>query len=240
MKERGVDFILSKQVTYDALLIKKKLLSELLKTCKRIKVTHLSYRVDIEDISSMHALQAHGFQIIDTLVTKTYSKVKTNLPQIRSLYKIRSVKNKDLKRLMDIAQRSFSNDRFHLDPVFENKKSDSVFSQWIKDSYRKKYKIFVAVDRHDNAVGFLTYKLNLNLKNTTGLLIMGQGLMAVSRNAKGALISLMKSTFNDVQKQYDYVEYDTRLTNYEVLKICDYFNLEFIRAKYTFHKSLKP
>jgi len=238
-KMAKIDYLISEEDFNKALFLKGKLLNEVVKICKKDNIVHLSCRVDTEDMSTIYALQKHGFRIMDTLVTRTYDKFRTSIPDIRLIYQARDMKDKDIKKLIKIAQVSFKNDRFHLDPFFDKKKSDELYAKWIENSFRNKEKIFVSVDRYDNPVGFLTYKLNKNFKAASRLLIMGKGLMTVSTKAKGALISLMRATFEDVDKFYDYVEYDTRLNNYEVLRICNYFNLEPVRAKYTFHKYLE-
>jgi len=223
----------------EAFLIKERLLEEVIALCRQKKIAHISCRVDAEDICSAHVLEESGFRIMDVLVTLAYARLKSRRFNIRPIYKIRDAHRKDVAKLMKLAAVSFQNDRFHLDRGLDACKADALYAQWIKNSYTRKEKIFVAIDTKDNPVGFLTYKVNRNLQLAAGRKVMGQGLMAVAKNAKGALISLMKATFAEDGKIYDYVEYDTRLNNPEVIRACNYFDLRMMRAKYTFHKSLQ-
>jgi len=216
---------------------KNKLLSYLFTLCKKERIVHLSCRIDINDISSIHALEMNGFRLMDTLVTFAFIRNKHKIPNIRTIYPVRKCKKSDIPYLMDIARKSFVDDRFHLDPNIPKEKADSLYSKWVRNSWLRKETIFVAT-RKNQPIGFLTYRLYSDLVKIVNFKIMGQGLMAVKFEAKGALISLMQATFRDVNLHYDCVEYDTRITNYEVLQICQRLGLDFVRAKYTFHKCL--
>jgi len=230
--------IIKKEEPRVALLIRERLLKEAIIVCRQKKIAHISCRVDTEDMRSAHALERSGFRIMDVLVTLAYARLRSRRFNTRLIYKIGEVRKKDVTKLMKLAAVSFQNDRFHLDCSLDAYKADMLYAQWIKNSYIGKEKIFVAIDTKDNPVGFLTYKINRNFQLATGRKVMGQGLMAVDKNAKGALISLMKATFTEDSRVYDYVEYDTRLNNPEVIRACNYFGLRMVRAKYTFHKSL--
>jgi hypothetical protein len=216
--------------------IKNRLLKETLNICRERKIKHLSCRIDAEDISGIHALENNNFVLMDTLVTFTFNRHKHKIPNIKTIYPVRKCKSEDLPILIEIAKNAFSNDRFHLDPYLSNEKANILFGEWIKNSFGKD-PIFVAT-RNNIPVGFLTYKLYKDLAQITNFKIMGRGLMAVERSAKGAIVSLMKATFEDVYKNYDCVEYDTRLTNREVIKLCKKFSLELVKIRYTFHKFL--
>lgn len=237
MKMARISYLMANKDYSQALAIKNKLLSSLFELCRKEKIVYLSCRIDINDISSIHALEMNGFRLMDTLVTFAFIKGKHKIPEIKTIYPVRKCRAKDLPHLMEIAEKSFTDDRFHLDPCILKEKADSLYSEWIKNSFEQKETIFVAVSGNKPR-GFLTYKLYKDLAKITGYKIMGRGLMAVEREAKGAIISLMKATFKDVRKNYDCVEYDTRLNNYEVIHICQKLGLDLVRAKYTFHKWL--
>lgn len=217
--------------------IKNKLLSNLLEICKKEKIVHLSCRVDMEDISSIHVLETNGFKLMDALVTFSFIRGKHKIPAIRPIYPVKLCRKEDLPYLIEIAKNAFKDSRFHLDPCIPKEKADSLYSEWIKNSFIKRDTIFIAVSG-SKPRGFLTYKLYKDLAKITGYKIMGRGLMAVEKEAKGAIISLMKATFKDVSSKYDCVEYDTRLNNFEVIHICQKFGLDLVRVKYTFHKCL--
>lgn len=93
--------------------------------------------------------------------------------------------------------------------------------------------------KKSEAVGFLTFKLNEELEKLTGNRIAGRGLSAVSPRVKGVYPCLVKAAIQDIILNYDCLEFDTQLNNYEVIKVWQRFKFGFIRAKYTFHKWLE-
>jgi len=218
-----------------AIKIKNKLLVSILDICKREHFAHLSCRIDIEDLSSIHVLGDIGFKIMETIVTFVFNCKKHKIPRIRTIYEVRKYEQRDLPYLIEMARSSFSEDRFHLDPFISQEKADSLYSEWIKNSSCKD-STFVAISLNQ-PVGFFTHQLYKDLAHITHYKIMGKnGLMAVLSSAKGAIIGLMKTVLEDAILNYDYVEFYTQLSNREVIRLFQKFNLDSIRAKYTFHK----
>lgn len=238
-KMAKIGYLITKGNYTQAVSLKSKLLNYLLKICKDENFFHLSCRIDIEDTSSIHALETNGFRIMDTLVTYVFNRYKHKIPKIRDLYKVREFKRQDLPVLVKISENAFHKDRFHLDPDISDKKADCLFGEWIRNSCRGKYaeKVFVA-EKNSRPIGFLTFKLEQEIKRLSGYKIAGHGLSAVSPRVKGIYPSLVKAAIKEIALHYDCLEFDTQLNNYEVIKVWQRFGFDFIRAKYTFHKWL--
>ncbi len=214
--------------------IKNRLLTSILDICRKEHFAHLSCRIDIEDISSLHSLEGLGFKAMDTKVTFLFNRQRHKIPQIRTIYQVRKYKKKDLPHLVRIAKSSFSKDRFHLDPFISQEKADSLYSEWVKNSAMTRSPLFVAVNKSDKPVGFLTYKLLARISNYK---IVGKdALMAVIPSAKGAIIGLMKAMLEDIVLNYDSAEFCTHLSNREAIRLFRKFNLDLIRTGHTFHK----
>jgi len=238
-KMAKVDHLLVKGDYTQAVYLKSKLLDYALKLCKNKKFSHLSCRINIDDISSIHTLEANSFRLMDTLVTYAFNRYKHKTPKLRDLCKVREFKKQDLSYLIKISEKAFHRDRFHLDPYISDKKADCLFGEWIKNCCSGEYadKIFVAA-KGNQPIGFLTFRLNEELKKMTGHKICGRGLSAVSPKVKGIYPALTKAAIQEIVLNYDYLEFDTQLNNYEVIKVWRRFGFDFIRAKYTFHKWL--
>ncbi len=235
VKMGKISHIISAYDYEEALRIKNELLKPILKICRKEHFAYLSCKVDVEDLSSVHVLEESGFKIMETVMTFAFKSVRHKIPNIRTIYRVRKYKSIDLPFLMEIARTSFLSDRFHLDNLIPKEKTNSLYSEWIKNSSSTDT-VFVATSKN-KPVGFFTYRLYEDLANISGFKIMGNnGLMAVSSCAKGAIIGLMKATFEDVISNYDCVEYHTQISNREVMRLFQKFNLDFVRAKYTFHK----
>jgi hypothetical protein len=217
--------------------IKNKLLFNLFKLCKKEKIIHISYRIDISDISSIHAVEKNGFRLIDTLVTYAFNRHKHRIPDIKELFKIREFKKQDLLMLVKIAKKAFSKDRFHLDHHFSHKKANDLYGEWIRNCCKREYtnRVFVA-EVKESVVGFLTFRLDRELQRFMNYKICGHGLSAVLPGIKGVYPCLVKTAIREIGLNYDCLEFDTQLNNYEVIKVWRRFGFDFIRAKYTFHK----
>lgn len=219
--------------------IKTQLLSSIISLSRRLGITHLSCRIDVDDLSSAHALESNGFLLMDTLVTYTFNRYRHKIPGFKELCKIRAFKKSDLPVLEQIGRSVFIKDRFHLDHHILRKKADALFAAWVKNCCRGKDadRIFVA-EQNKQPVGFLAFELNGDLVKFTGYKIAGHGLSAISPGAKGIYPSLTKAATQEIALNYDCLEFDTQLNNYEVLRVWQSSGFDFIRAKYTFHKWL--
>ena len=224
----------------ETVVLKRRLLHYLLKLCKNEKFSHITCRIDIDDISSIHALEENGFKLMDTLITYVFNRHKHRIYEIKELCRVRKFTGTDLPVLVKISKNAFHRDRFHLDPHIPDKKADCLFGEWVKNSCQGRYgdKVFVA-ERGNQVVGFLTFKLDEEINRLTGYRIAGHGLSAVAPRVKGIYPSLVKAAIKEIAVHYDCLEFDTQLNNYEVIKIWQRFGFDFARAQYTFHKWLR-
>lgn len=234
LKAAKLDYFMALGERPHALRIKERLLKALFELCRDNKVAYLSCRADIGDVTAIHALEKNGMLLMDTIVTYAFNRYKHRIPKLRGLYKVSAAKRSDLPFLVDIAGSAFSKDRFHLDTHIPGKKADGVFGEWITSSL-KEDKVFVA-RKGPEPCGFLTFRLNRELENCCGCKIAGRGLSAVSTQAKGAYVSLVKAAIEEIALHYDCLEFDTQLSNQEVIRVWQRFGFDFIRAKHTFHK----
>jgi RimJ/RimL family protein N-acetyltransferase len=216
--------------------IKVRLIAFISSYCKEEGTVHISGRVDAEDISSIHALESSGFKLVDTLVKYVFNCHKHRIYAVKDLCKVRMFKDQDLLILKEIARVAFTKDRFHSDPGFDRKKADELHVKWLEDLCRGEHERIFVAERNGRPIGFLAFRLKKELEKLMGCKIGGHGLNAVSFQAKGAYPSLVKALLQDSILHYDYLEFDTQVKNYEVLKVWQRFGFDFKRAQYTFHK----
>jgi len=239
LKAGKLDYFMAGAGHSQALRIKEKLLEVLFKFCGDNNVAFLSCRADAGDITTVHALEKSGMLLMDTIVTYAFNRHKHRIPELKGIYKVSAAKSSDSPGLADIAGSAFSKDRFHLDVHIPHKKADGVFREWIKNSLKEgsSQRVFVA-RKWSQPCGFLTFTLNRKLESCCKGRIAGHGLSAVSPEAKGAYIALVKAAIEETARNYDCLEFDTQLSNQEVIKVWQRFGFDFIRAKHTFHKWL--
>lgn len=216
------------------------LLSFILKLCKKEAIKHLSCQVESNDFSSSHCLEQKEFKIVDTLVTYLFTQ-KHEIPNFKSIYKVRLFKKEDLEDLIIIAKNGFSNGRFHIDSYFPKDKAELLYIEWIKNCCKGQLadKVFVA-EKEDRAVGFFTYKLDNKLLKFTGIKALGRGIAAVLPEVKGAIVGLTREALRrgKLIQRVDLGIFQTLLWNYEAIRIWQNFGMDFVCSKYTFHKWL--
>jgi len=219
--------------------IKNILLSYILQVCKKEAINHISCRIETDDFSSNHCLEQKGFMIMDTLVTYLFIIHKHDIPNFKSLHRIRLFKKEDLRGLITIAKNRFSNTHFHIDPHIPKGKTDLLYAKWIRNCCKRKLadEVFVA-EKRNKPVGFFTYKLDNKLLEFTEVMALGRGIAAVLPEAKGGYVNLLIEALKKVKSELkvDLCIFDTQIWNYPVIKIWQKFKMDFVCSKYTFHK----
>jgi len=218
--------------------IKYDLIFFILNECKFKKIDHLSCRVDTEDFSACHALEANNFRIMDTLVTYIFDKLRYRLPYFKELFRVRLFRKEDTPTLSKLSKERFLNSRFYKDSNFPKDKIDLMHGEWIRNSCSNltDARVFVA-EKNNMPVGFIMYKKNKEVENFFKIKIYGSGLLV--SNVKGAGHSLIGAMLKDlISLKIDILEIDTQITNYEILRLLQGFGLNFVSSKYTFHLSL--
>ena len=233
------NFISAKENYEENIVIKKSLIKAAIDICNDNKIMHICARFNTDDFSSIHILEKNGFNLMDTIATYVFNKNKHDIPVFKDLFKIRPFKMTDLKRLISLSRVSFLKNRFYND-VYLKDKAYKVYSEWIKDYCLNKNKgSLVAQDKYGKAVGFLVYKLDINLAKITDCKVIGHGLAAVSPKSKGAFLALVKATIQKTKQYYNYAEFDVQVYNYEAIRVYSRFKFDLINTKHTFHKWLR-
>ena len=114
----------------EARACKAELLKSVVAECRAAGVRHLSSRVDTGDLSSIHALEEAGFELIDGLQTFSIS-LSGNLaapPRDTRLFQPR-----DLPEVSEIARTAFVFDRFHTDPALPAGVGDQSNENWTRN-----------------------------------------------------------------------------------------------------------
>lgn len=217
----------------------KDLLCFTFQICNEEGFCHLSCRVNTDNYSIIHSLEANGFRVMETLVTYLFNKRKHIIPQLKSMCEIRSFNKGDMEGLSEMVKGAFPLSRFYVDPNIPDDRIDRFYTTWVSECCKGVLaeKVLIA-ERKGKPVGFLSYRLNKELERLSGYKIVGQGLSAVSVQGKGIYPTLMKASMQDVVQLYDFGEFDTQINNYEVVKIWQRFGLDFVKSKYSFHKWL--
>ncbi len=211
---------------------KNLLVGSCIEKAKCLEIEHLTCKIDASDSAAIMAAQANGFVLADTLLTMLCRK-KSKPRETKVIYNIRDARNDDLDEMYDIAKMSFTSSRFHRDPHIPNDAADELYKVWI-DIYLKQHTLIVTETK--NAInGFMASRVDEELRDLTGIEIMGRGLSGVSPYAKGAYPQFVRDAMSRVERLHHGAEFDGSLSNQEVLDIWIRLGLSWVRSKYIFH-----
>lgn len=148
-------------------------------------IEHLSVRCDANDLILLDALQACGFEPVDAILTFTRSL--HNYSPTEEDKQIRLATEADAEAVGEIARTAFTIDRFHSDPLISKDKADELHYHWGKNSVlgTAADAVVVAVDDHDQPIGFVTCKLNHGTYEGLGKFVGTVVLVATSASARG-------------------------------------------------------
>jgi GNAT superfamily N-acetyltransferase len=120
--------------------------------------------LDPRELNLSEALEDEGFYLKGMLVDYYLSLDKYSAPGFSSGTEIRLAQKKDEEKIAKISFDAFSKekdwfDHFHADPFYPREKSDSLYSEWIHNSFSgdQADAVLAAYDR-DEPVGFITLK----------------------------------------------------------------------------------
>ncbi|MFN7933631.1 MAG: GNAT family N-acetyltransferase [Bryobacteraceae bacterium] len=150
---------------------KRQLLDAIRLGCRTAGVAHLSGRVQAADLTSIHALERSGFELIDGIQTFTLPAEdfpKTS-PQCPPGVRIGEFEAWQMEGVLAIAKSAYRFDRFHADPALPAGAADQLHEDWLKNSCRGQAADFVMVaTREEEVLSFVTVKYDSALRARNG------------------------------------------------------------------------
>jgi len=227
--------------------LKKKAIMLALSELKKQQITHVSTKVDIYDITTVHALEMAGFRLMDNTVIYGFDYRKSQIPELVDQCTLRLAKLEDEDALLGVAAISFSrtrisDDRFHADPDLPSQKSDALYVEWIRNSIRGKLADAIIVAEIDGKpVGFTTLKHFRARADEVGVNIGALILSAVLPEARGRGVytSMIRKGLEHLMPIVEIAELGTQITNFAVQKAWSTLGFKLASGSYAFHKLLQ-
>jgi len=199
----------------------------------------VSCRADADDFSCVHALEKNSFLLMDGLVTYTMEMSKFRKDDRHFPCNIRLFEKNDLTKIEEIAQTSFSLDRYHNDCHIPVQKSDLLYREFAKNASKGigADRILVAVS-DGNVIGFNTIESKNRLLARIGITMSSFVLNAVSSEYRnmGVYSSLIYESLNNLSGQTDEVEIRTHVNNFPVHRALSRLGFNLTRSQVTFHR----
>jgi len=117
-------------------------------------------RVGLDDMLTIHSLQAEGAVLTDVLVTFGVD-VDRGLAMVKpaSGVEVSGANERDEPALVDIAREIFRIDHFHADPRLTRHRSDEVYARWVSSCVKGLADAVLVARKKNQVLGFITCKV---------------------------------------------------------------------------------
>ncbi|MBI3599211.1 MAG: hypothetical protein HY097_01020 [Nitrospinae bacterium] len=206
---------------------------------KENEIQHISVKADTDDHLLIMELQNAGFYIVDCLITYI-NEINIKPFGMPSLFNIREYQREDRERIIEIAREAYGNyiGRFNIDHYIPKSKGLDFYLEWTKNCCDGiEADVMMVAEKGGKVVGFLCFKANKILNDLSNKIkYMGRGLSAISKDGRGAYVSLVSEFIKHSVKTSTMIDYDTQINNFSVIRIWNKLGLSYVRSKHTFHK----
>lgn len=245
MRMAGVPFALVRRGHAAPRHVLRSLLAALPELVARERIAHVAFRVDTADIDAYQEFTSAGFRLVETLVSMTYDTERRGTGVVAPREHgfdgvLRPVEARDVLAIEELAARSFTLNRYHLDEHLPKRDAGLLMARWAK-SYCEQHLaggrdafVWVAEGTGGRLAGFLGHKLDRDLERHTLVRVSGRALLAVADPRSG--VGRMLSQHHVWTSAADYKDADTQLNNYGMIKVSFDLDMEMVRTKYTFHR----
>lgn len=196
----------------------------------------ISTRVDVADLARVHAFEAEGYQLMDTLVY--YARSLSALPVAPDPFDYDVAKTSDAEEIAEVSRAAFSGyiGHYHADPRLENAKADAAYADWARRGVLAQNPHLPVLVRRQNGqiIGFLMARMNT--ASDGEILLAG---MAPQAQGQGLYAPMFLQGLHAVKVAGGTrAIISTQVNNYAVQKVWTKFGLSPFKSCYTFHKWL--
>ncbi len=200
-------------------------------------VEMLTARVDVSDLPRVHALEAAGYQLMDTLVCYSRDLAEPpSTPQLASGVTLRQATPEDAASIADLAKEAFADyiGHYHADPRLDNLSADAAYVEWAETSTAcasTEAPVLLA-EIGERVAGFLTLRRNSPdemeiVLNAVDPESEGQGIYTEMVAASLALARGAGA---------ERIITSTQINNYAVQRVWSRLGFFHFRSLYTLHK----
>jgi hypothetical protein len=118
------------------------LLEEVIRDATRRGIECLTCRVQARHLTAIHALQRHGFLLMDTLLDFLFDSTRTplesiNVPRPLNNLRTRLATPADLAEVLRVTQKMFATyfGRYHSDPKMPPGTGTKVYEEWVRSAF---------------------------------------------------------------------------------------------------------
>jgi ribosomal protein S18 acetylase RimI-like enzyme len=200
------------------------------------------------DTAIIHALESHGFFLMDTLLNFIFDfhadRQKQGAPRVPEGFVLRLATSSDNESLVETARASFAEHfgRFHADPRIGRAAATRIYEEWIRSCANDWADWIVVAIHGDRIAGYSAWKKPSALDQRHGIRLGHFSIGAVHPDffGRGLFGALTREGMGQLRSSADWIEAPTHIDNHAVQRGFLRLGWRSAAAQHSFHKWLKP
>ena len=202
-------------------------------------VQFLASKVYTDDLAMIHAVQAQGFLLVDTVLDYVCELERAHWPVDCDGIAVRAAEPADCEAVVAVYRNAFSGHfgRFHADPNFSSEQANSVYEQWVRSSFAGFADYIAVAEDHGEIIGATLWKNTSALETACGLDLAHYSIGAVDPASfgKGVFTSTTRKGMEHFRGCARFIEGPTHVNNYGVQQGYERLGWKIRDARHTFH-----
>jgi ribosomal protein S18 acetylase RimI-like enzyme len=209
--------------------------------------TFLLCKTTPSDTAIIHALESHGFFLMDTLLNFVFDfrtgGQKEDAPHVPEGLVLRLATSSDIESLVEIARASFAEyfGRFHADPRIGRAAATRIYEEWIRSCANGWADWILVAVRGNRMAGYSAWKEPSALDRRHGIRIGHLSIAAVHPDffGRGVFGALTREGMKRLRPSADWIEGPTHIDNRAVQRGWLRLGWQIAGAQHSLHKWLK-
>jgi RimJ/RimL family protein N-acetyltransferase len=222
--------------------VKRALLESLFSNCRKRGISHLTARVDAGNLSSIHALESAGCELIDGIQTFSLHLQKAGGRTTTDRLETRMFREDDLPQVLAIARTSYVYDRFHADSALSPEVADAANEDWVRNSCAGTAADSVILAcREGEVLSYVTCKIDRETGPALGVSFGAIVMVATAQEARGrgAARAATEGALDWFRGQrVDVVEVGTQIRNIPAGRLYESCGFRLVGVSLTFRRLL--
>jgi GNAT superfamily N-acetyltransferase len=225
------------------------LLDEVIRAAVRRDTKCLTCKVQALHFAAIHALERHGFFLMDTLLDLLFDSSRTPLesvsvPKRLNGLRTRLAKPEDLPEVLTLNEKSFVRyfGRYHSDPKMPLGTGARVYDQWVRSSFEGWADWILLAELDDRIAGYAVWKKAspLEAKHSFDISHCNLTAMHPDFSGQGLFTALALEGMRMAQGFSKHLDVPVHISNYPAHRAWLKLSWKITGARHSFHKWLKP
>jgi hypothetical protein len=243
----GIRYLAAAGESSERAAILERLLDEAVRHAEEHEAECLVHRSYADDAPAIHALERHGFLLMDTLLDYVFDFPRDEVPAPSPLppdVRVRPVTPEDLDGLIEVSRRAFAvhSGRFHSDGRIPRPSAVRIYEEWIRSCVEGWADWVLAAECRGIIVGYSAWKKPSEIERRYGIALghYSIGVVVPEHAARGLFRALTLEGMRLLAGHARRIEGPTHATNFPVQRAYVALGWRVADARHGFHRWSRP